>query len=123
MGDDKFPEDVLSAMELLRYEKIGKWKSKNWEWVEDPNYDKSALQIAEGKKDRRKQDTLYVRIGGDGRVASTPFTVTNDSEVRDEFERAGRYNSLVASLLDDNERPQRYDKVMAALKLLFANLD
>ena len=123
MGDDRFPEDVLSAMELLRYEKIGKWKSKNWEWVEDPNYDKSALQIAEGKKDRRKQDTLYVRIGGDGRVASTPFTVTNDSEVRDEFERAGRYNSLVASLLDDNERPQRYDKVMAALKLLFANLD
>jgi len=101
---------------------FAKWKSKNWEWVEDPNYDKSALRIAEGKKDRRKQDTLYVRVGGDGRVSSTPFTVTNDSEVRDEFERAGRYNNL-ASLLDGDKRTHRYDKVMAALKLLFANLN
>jgi hypothetical protein len=45
-----------------------------------------------------------VRIGGDGRVSSTPFTVTNDSEVRDELERADRYNNLVASLLDGNIR-------------------
>ena len=30
---DKLPDDVGSAMELLRYEKIGRWESNNWVWV------------------------------------------------------------------------------------------
>jgi AbiV len=49
LGDD-LPNDVGSAMELLRYEKIGRWEAKNWFWGEDPNYDTSALRIAKGKK-------------------------------------------------------------------------
>jgi hypothetical protein len=38
---DDLPNDVGSAMELLRYEKIGKWEAKYWFWAEDPNYDTS----------------------------------------------------------------------------------
>jgi hypothetical protein len=33
---DRLPNDVGSAMELLRYEKIGRWGSEFWGWVEDP---------------------------------------------------------------------------------------
>src|SRR6267142_2513994 len=82
LGDD-LPADVGSAMELLRYEKIGRWEAKNWFWGEDPNYDTSALRIAKGKKDCHKQDALYVRIGHDGRACSTPQTIT-EGETRGE---------------------------------------
>ena len=116
---DRLPNDVGSAMELLRYEKIGRWESNNWVWAEDPKYDTSALRIAEGRKDRRKQDALYVRVGRDGRVCSTPQTISED-ETRDEFERARRYRSFVDSMLDGKASSHRYDKAMAALKILFA---
>ena len=33
---DGFPDDIGSAMGLLRYEKIGRWEAKNWFWAEDP---------------------------------------------------------------------------------------
>lgn len=115
---DRLPNDVGSAMELLRYEKIGRWESNNWVWAEDPKYDTSALRIAEGKKDRRKQDALYVRVGRDGRVCSTPQTISED-ETRDEFERARRYRSFVDSMLDGKASSHRYDKAMAALKIVF----
>jgi Ku70/Ku80-like protein len=48
--------------------------------------------------------------------------ITNDSEVRHELERESRYNNLVASLLDGSRRTHRYDKAMAALKLLSRTL-
>lgn len=115
---DRLPNEVGSAMELLRYEKIGRWESNNWVWAEDPKYDTSALRIAEGNKDRRKQDALYVRIGRNGRVCSTPQTISED-ETRNEFERARRYRSFVDSILDGKASSHRYDKAMAALKILF----
>lgn len=115
---DKLPEDVGSAIELLCYEKIGRWESNNWVWTEDPKYETSALQIAEGKKDRRKQDALYVRIGRDGRVCSTPQMISEE-ETRIELERADRYGSFVNSLVAGDSRSIRHDKTMAALKSLF----
>ncbi|WP_029624114.1 AbiV family abortive infection protein [Sphingomonas sp. PAMC 26617] len=39
LGAD-FPNDVGSAIEILRYEKIGRWTANNWSWAEDPQYDK-----------------------------------------------------------------------------------
>jgi AbiV family abortive infection protein len=122
LGDD-LPNDVGSAIELLRYEKIGRWEAKNWFWDEDPNYDTSALRIAKGKKDRHKQDALYVRIGHDGRVSSTPSTITED-ETRDELARANRYKYFVNSLAGSSGRfydRDRYNKALAALKMLFAH--
>ena len=116
----RMPEDVGSAMELLRYEKIGRWERNNWVWAEDPNYDKSALHVAEGRKDRRKQDALYVRIGRDGQICSTPNTIT-ENETKSELERAGRYKRFVASLLDGEDKSRRQEKAIQALKALFAN--
>ena len=107
---DKMPEDVGSAMELLRYEKIGRWAAQHcMSWNRDSTYDRTARQIAEGKKDRRKQDALYIRIDSDGQVCSTPQTIS-EGETRTELGpvdkpvlaparpgRLGRRDSLVAT--------------------------
>lgn len=117
---DQLPNDVGSAMEILRYEKIGRWEGNSGTWAEDPDYDRAALHIADGKKDGHKQDALYVRIGRDGRVCSTPDVIT-DQETKNELERARRYKRFMDSLLAEDERSKRYNKIMGALRLLFGN--
>jgi hypothetical protein len=89
--------------------------------VDDPQYDREALKIAEGKKDRRKQDALYVRVGRDGSVASTPHTIS-DEETRAEIDRAERYSRFVETALGGGPSSNRFDKATAALKLLFEDL-
>jgi AbiV len=118
---DQLPDDVGSAMELLRFEKIGRWTANNWFWVDDPKYDKAALRIAEGTRDRHKQDALYIRVGRDGRVASTPQVITKN-ETHEELERAKRYKYLVKTLQADGDRPYRHEKAITALKILFGSL-
>lgn len=118
MGE-KFPANVGSALELLRYEKIGRWEGKNWCWDKDPNYERTALGIAEGKKDRRKQDALYARIGKDGRVVSLPDQFS-EQDAKAEIEKAGRYAHLVAAATEGESQSYRYDKAISAFKTLFA---
>jgi AbiV family abortive infection protein len=115
----RLPNDVGSAAEILRYDKIGRWKSRGQTYLADPPYDRSALAVAEGKKDKRKQDALYVRIGRDGRVASTPANIT-DTETTKEFERAERYRRFVVDALAGKEQNFRYEKLLNALRHLFA---
>jgi len=117
---DQLPNDVGSAMDVLRYEKIGRWDGTLGIWAEDPDYDRSALHIADGKKDRHKQDALYVRVGRDDRVCSTPDVIT-DIETKNELERARRYKRFMESLLAVDERSTRYDKIMSAFRLLFTS--
>lgn len=114
----RFPADVASAMNILRHEKIRRWESNNWFWAEDPEYDHAALQVAEGKKDRRKQNALYVGIGRDGSVSSTPCAITAE-ETRAELERADRYRYFMNSLIEGTVKSHRYHKAMSALKMLF----
>jgi AbiV family abortive infection protein len=115
---ERLPEDIGSAMDLLRHEKIGRWESKNWVWAEEPEYHPTALNIADGKKDRHKQDSLYVRIGRDGRVCSAPDAITSE-ESRGELERARRYRDFVESLLVEHSRSNRLDRALGILKALF----
>lgn len=117
---DRLPKDVGSAMDILRYEKIGRWEGNFGVWAEDPDYDSSALHVADGKKDRHKQDALYVRIGRDGRVCGTPDGITEE-ETESELERARRYKQFMDSLVSVDMRSERYDKIMSAFRLLFAS--
>jgi AbiV family abortive infection protein len=119
---DWLPNDVGSAMELLRYEKIERWESGYGPiWAEDPKYDPSAMRIAEGEKDRHKQDALYVRIGRDGRVSSTPEMITED-ETSNELARVHRYRYFLRALRSREYRDHyRYEKAIAGLKSLFSN--
>lgn len=113
------PNDVGSAMEILRYDKIGGWKSRGPKKIIEGRYDQSALAMAKGRKDKRKQDALYVRIGKDGRVASTP-AVIRDEETIAEFERAERYHRFVKDALAGKEQNDRYEKLLIALRQLFS---
>lgn len=113
------PNDVGSAVEILRYEKIGRWDGESWAWSEDPNYDPHVMKIAQGKKDRRKQDALYVRIGSDGQVA--PTVPVSKAEIWDELQRAGRYGSFVHALHQGEKQSDRLDRTLSALRGLFAD--
>ena len=49
---DLLPDDVGSALEILAYEKIGRWTRNNWVRAENPNYNAAAKKIAKGRQDR-----------------------------------------------------------------------
>ena len=118
-----FPVRIADALNILRYEKIGRWQSKNWVWADPPKYDHTAEYVANGGYDRQKQDALYVRLSVDGSVACTPNHVTMQ-QATDAFERATRFQSLIKQLLDqDPFSLWEYDRVAHAIGQLFASLE
>ena len=120
---DRLPPSVATAINILRYEKIGRWESNTWFWLEDPDYEPSVLGIAKGKRDRIKQDALYVRLGRDGSVASVPMRVTQLS-ADEEFAKADQYRWFLNTVVCDGKSASiEYEKVLMALKLLFHNKD
>lgn len=114
-----FPKKVADAINILRYEKIGRWESNNWIWAKDPDWDHEALKVANGKIDSIKQDSLYVRLNRHGAVASTPNNVT-ESEAENEYERGRRFERFMEGLAN-LERPVGldYERVEAMFKALF----
>ncbi|SFT71334.1 AbiV family abortive infection protein [Mesorhizobium sp. YR577] len=118
MGEDHFPIDIASALDLLRYEKVARWETGNGVYVGDFNSSRAAKEVANGARDRRKQDALYVRVNPDGSAKSTPHIVT-DEEVTKEAERASHYSYFVENMADGKASGHRYDKTMAALRLIF----
>lgn len=119
---ERFRRDVADAMNILRHEKVERWKSKNWFWAEEPTYDPTAKSMADGSFDREKQDALYVRVGGDGSLASTPASVRPEV-AREAFERAGRLGRLVDQVLKgDISGLIDYERVKEAIGALFADL-
>ena len=89
------------------------------DWLDYNGY--SVVTISKGKKDRRKHDALYVRIGAKGEVCSTPAVIT-DLELERELERAKRYRGCVSGAQrgeDAGFSRRRFDKVIEAFTLLF----
>lgn len=115
------PKRVLDAITILRYEKIGRWHSKNWVWGEDRRYDRAALSVAEGTLDRIKQQTLYVEIARDGTVARSPTTVT-EQQAEIQYEKGNRFQDFLRGLLEaeDSHTPFRYEEVATVFKDLFS---
>ena len=118
---DSLPNSVLDAIYILRHEKIGRWESSRWFWVEDPVYDTVAKNLADGKLDREKQDAIYVRIAHNGQVAKTPEQVPGD-DAKAAMEVADRLRSLVKSLLSGSAGGIEYGNVESAFKTVFASL-
>jgi len=118
--EPSFPSHVASALNIYRHEKIRRWKSQNWCWLEDPDYDSGAQKVGDGHVDRLKQDALYVRISKTGEIASLPSTVPND-EVEKEFEKAKRLGDLVGRLNEGEiTMSGEYETLKATIKILFA---
>jgi AbiV family abortive infection protein len=117
--DGRLPTDVSTALNVLRHEKIGRWESRSWEWAEQPNYDKSVLKIAEGKRDRIKQDALYVRLGHDAQVTSRPED-TKAEAADAELDRANHYLRFVRTIVERGWHDDIFHrKVREAFRLLF----
>lgn len=120
---DAFPAAVADAINILRHEKVGRWQSTHWGWAEEPDYDRVARSVAEGSLDREKQDGLYVRIGRDGSVASTPST-TRPQTATEALDRARRFAGLARQLLaGDAGGLFQYERIREAVKTLFASLE
>jgi AbiV family abortive infection protein len=115
---DLMPKHVVDAMSVLRNEKIRRWQSKGWDWAEPPEYDRAIVQIAEGKRERVKQDAVYVRLGPDASVVSTPLDL--DKAIADaEFKRAQSYRSCITHIAEYGADDLMFPKVREALRLLF----
>jgi AbiV family abortive infection protein len=119
---DSLPSSVKDAIFILRYEKIDRWRSSNWEWEKEPVYDPLAKSLFKGKLDREKQDALYVRLGRDGRVTNTPAQVKYE-DAKAAMETAKRMFHFVKYMLASNEvKGMEYDKIESTFKSMFANL-
>lgn len=116
---DKLPPAAATAVNILRHEKIRRWESPKWFGLGDPEHEPSVLGIAKGKRDRLKQDALYVRLGRDGRAASAPVDIA-PAQVDREYEKARGYSYFLCSLVREGERNSiASEKVRAALMALF----
>jgi AbiV family abortive infection protein len=119
---NSLPSSVTDAIFILRYEKIGRWKSSTWVWEEEPVYDPLAKSLAEGKLDREKQDALYVRLGHDGHVAKTPAQVKYE-DAKAAMDIADRMRYFVKFMLAQNDvAGMEYEKIESAFKSAFASL-
>ncbi|MGH1379281.1 MAG: AbiV family abortive infection protein [Alphaproteobacteria bacterium] len=116
------PNDVGSALNIFALEKVGRWTNNNLVLAEDRIYDPVAKKIAKGKTDQKKQKSLYVGIGADGRVSSTPNDI-DKSDVAQELERARRLLLFVKAIMKSDTSgcfdQCRYNKVVVALTNIF----
>jgi len=111
---------VRDAMNILRHEKIRRWESKNWFWAEDPEYDRKAIWVAEGKRDKEKQRALYVELNATGEVCATPEQITG-THSNDEYERGRRFQSCLDSLANNEVNGAwDYKRVENCFRALFS---
>lgn len=52
-----FTSEVISALNLFRHEKIGKWEDR-WGYLDDLSFDSDTQALARRAFDRKKQDAL-----------------------------------------------------------------
>ena len=114
------PARVADSMNILRHEKIGRWESSKWVWAEDPNYEKEALEIAEGKLDRIKQRSLYVELTKTGDVKASPNQITKD-QANVEYEKGRRFVFFLRDLAE-GEPPISvdYENIEQSFRALFS---
>ncbi len=109
----KMPKKVSDAMNIYIHEVLMRWKSQNWVWVEDPEYDKEAKSVYKGKEDKLKQDAIYIKISKDGQVINSPAELKKENAAS-EIDKAER----CFHLLKDESKDLKYMKVFKIFKLL-----
>lgn len=95
--EQRLPREVVSAINLYRYDKIGKWESPYSDVLEPDDYDSSTKRISDGHVDRAKQSAIYVNLGRDGTVLTTPLAVRPE-EMEREKERCDRLRDLAREI-------------------------
>lgn len=93
----QLPTETLAVINLFRHEKIGRMEDRDWDVLEPNDYSRNARSVAEGSVDRAKQSAIYVNVGGNGEVISTPDAVT-PSQAAHELERCRRVEELASDI-------------------------
>jgi len=116
-----FPQKIVDAIHILRHEKIGRWESSAWFWEKEPLYDKTVISLANGKKDKEKQQSLYVELSNTGEIANDPQKIT-ESQAKAEYERAGSFVLFIQGVLKgDGFTGGRHEWIREKFKNLFAS--
>ncbi len=118
--DRTLPPHLSDAITIFRYEKVGKWESKNWFLKNPPNYDSEAKRTGNGFIDRIKQDQLYVDLSKNGSVIEKE-PISSDSFYT-ERDRAERIAQLVKGIhYDDAGAYIDYKEIADKFNRLFVN--
>lgn len=100
-GIDAFRKEVGEMLNWYRYAKINTWERGYCNWDEKP-LNKKVKQISKGKLDKRKQNALYVRIGEQGEVISTPSSF-KEQDAGKAIGTAKRFYSFASNLIKGNK--------------------
>ncbi len=112
--EGRFPPRVSSALNILYHKKI-----RRGDFSHDNDYDSEVLKVAFGKRDRVKQDAVYIDLDKSCRVKNAPTDVTRE-EAHVEYERAHRYASIVTGLIrSDAYEGLQLKKLKEASKIVF----
>ncbi len=90
---------------------------------DEPDFqDPLARAIARGSSDDEKQDGLYVKVGRDGSVVSTPRAFRKDA-AKEARERGKRLASFVGQALAGDTRGLiDYERIVNATKVVFQDI-
>lgn len=82
------PRSAIDAFNILIHEHLGELEREDW-WYkdEDAPIDPTVHEVAAGAVERRKQDVLYVRLGGTGSPRNDPVKPIAKSEWEREYKR------------------------------------
>jgi hypothetical protein len=88
-------------------------------FYDENDYEPDVVAIAFGKRDRVKQDAIYVDLDKSCRVKNSPMDVTRE-EADAEYERVRRYRSTVTSHVDSVAyEGLEFQKLKEAMKIVF----
>ncbi len=118
------PARIKSALNIFRHEKVGAFiDGAPPYWLDDPNYAKEALSIAQGKLDALKQDALYVRLDRNGNLATEPQHAITPAMARAAYERADRLRRAASGIEEGRPALLNYEEIRELFRLLFADPD
>lgn len=112
--EGRFPPRVSSALNILYHHKIRRCDYRGYS-----EYDQDVVAIAFGKRDKAKQDSIFVDLDKSCRVKNAPTGITKEQALV-EYERARRYASIVARLVSsDTCEGWQLEKLKEAMKIVF----
>jgi AbiV family abortive infection protein len=112
--DPYFPDDVATALNIYRHEKIERlgsrhpWRDEDWSTGE-------ARKIAEGSLDQKEQSGFYVDVTETGEIGMHPDLVTRE-DASEAINRAEHFSEGAVTYSDE------YEKVREAVRHIFSSL-
>src|ERR1700691_2154317 len=123
--DLPWTSEVAHAMNIYRHNRVGRFHDGDGGITIVSNEPgEKAIDRAIEKRDKSKQDAIYVTVGADGSVARNPFD-TYVERLRDERQRADRSNVFCTDFLGNEliVRNPSFRLFADTIKEVFADLE